>query len=162
MLTGRAKIVIGVLAAAAVGFGAGWVANDAADGGDPAPTASPVGGGPTRTARPAATPTPEPTATIEPTAYQRRLTAMEAAALVQVELNDEASQRYSDEVDREDADPVLIQYRGCEAGEFNESIRAWIITCEQSLSDPVNNIDLGMNQVTVRLFDESEEIEFVQ
>jgi hypothetical protein len=87
---------------------------------------------------------------------------MEAAALVQVELNDEASRRYSEEVDREDADPVLIQYRSCEAGEFNESSRAWIITCEQGLSDPVNNLDLGTNQVTVRLFDESEEIEFVQ
>ena len=74
------------------------------------------------------TPKPTPAPTPKPTPYERRLTAPEAAAIVESSEN----QRYVDAY-RAPREPsqvrLLIQLEGCETVDFNERSRAWIVQC---------------------------------
>ena len=101
------------------------------------------------------TPTPKPT----PTPYVRMLTAPEAAAIVESSEN----QRYLDAylAPREPGQlRALIQFEGCEAVDFNERSRAWIVQCLQVITTSAG-LELEPERVTYRIFDSTGVIEFV-
>lgn len=73
--------------------------------------------------------------------YERRLTGAEAAAIVISSQN------------RELPSGTSLIYLSCEADDFNERLKAWIVVCK--FGEP----DGRAFDVTFRLFDETEEIE---
>ena len=85
-------------------------------------------GGETATAptpTPAPTPTASPTQDPSPSPYQRRLTGVEAAANVRREANED----YISPVES-----VIGGWRDCEASDFNESSRSWVVQCNLHLT----------------------------
>ncbi len=77
----------------------------------------------------APTPTTTPTQNPSPTAYQRRLTGAEAEARVK----DQATEDYTSPVE-----DVVGGWRDCEALDFNESTRNWVVRCDLHLVNLTN------------------------
>ena len=76
--------------------------------------------------------------------YQRRLTGAEAAAIVYDRENERLSA---------DSPGSALIYFSCEADDFNERLKTWIVVCKFGVPD-VPALD-----ITFRLYDETEEIE---
>ena len=104
----------------------------------------------------APTPTAAPTPTIAPTptAYQRRLTGAEAAAMVQSQKNVDG---YRDPIELEGV-TIIREFEDCEAEDFNEFSRSWVVTCSVFLTNPLTGVSLDPDPSTWLLSDATGEI----
>ncbi len=106
---------------------------------------------------PTSMPTPRPKAT--PTPYQRKLTGAEAEVIVQTTVN---TQNFN-LVQTPTAEPseFLILLGECEAVDFNETVKAWILECEATLTSLESGNDTPLSTQTYRLFDATRKVERV-
>ena len=103
-----------------------------------------------------------PTASPKPTAtpYQKKLTGAEAAAIVRTEKNKEYIAPFLTPTTA-DAGDFLLQLDSCEAVDFNETARAWIVECEGSIHSVDTGNESPLSLQTFRLYDDTEKIEQV-
>ena len=146
VLVALAFAVIGAGGAVGVMVWEPWDGGDDGDGSEAAAKASP-------------TSAPEPT----PTPYQKKITRPEAAAKVKITVQ----KQYTDELvlqSQQTPAPEIVAIRSveeCEATDFNERLRAWIVECKVETVTFLNGVR-GMPTIqspTFRLYDGTERVE---